>query len=425
MPASQLRILAPLHHPAADGGLVRLAATLALRPGSELRFVHAVPEGSVPEPDAATGLERAATVARELGVTAQTHLESGTDVPTVVDQAIQRWRCNLLCMGWQADVQRDAVLSAPIRALAKSQAVDTVIFKDRGGLPARRILVPTGGGVHSVMSLQIAQELAHTWGSSLEVIRVARDPRCRPDDPRLHRYCAQIEEDARTQLQLLRIEAPLTVVASTEVVEPILERARDSDLVILGASNDWRQDEYLAGSIPDEIANRVGCSVLMVRSASAVERLPLSRIFWEHTIRLDLHPPDKWAAIEQLIEALVEARQIPASEQQSVLAAAVARERKLSTALGHQTAIPHAPIPRLPGIIGCLGVCPDGLDFEEPQGEPVRFVFLLLTPQQNYRLYIPVLSQIAGLIRADEARAAILACQTPAEVSALIKAAER
>ncbi|MHC4606536.1 MAG: PTS sugar transporter subunit IIA, partial [Planctomycetota bacterium] len=90
-------------------------------------------------------------------------------------------------------------------------------------------------------------------------------------------------------------------------------------------------------------------------------------------------------------------------------------------ALGLETAVPHAPIPGLPGIIGCLGICPDGVDFEGAHGGPVRFIFLLLTPRQDYHAYIPALAQIADLMRPEETRAALLRCRTPSEVTALIK----
>ena len=63
----------------------------------------------------------------------------------------------------------------------------------------------------------------------------------------------------------------------------------------------------------------------------------------------------------------------------------------------------------------------EGVDFEGPYREPVRFVFLLLTPQQNYRSYIPVLAQIATLMRPDDTRQQFLQCQTPTEVTALIR----
>ena len=158
----------------------------------------------------------------------------------------------------------------------------------------------------------------------------------------------------------------------------------------------------------------------MVRSA-VTNDLKLSSIFWEQMIRLDLRPTDKWDAINQMIEVLIEEEQFPSTQRQRVLESALERERKSSTGLGHATAIPHAPIPDLPGIIGCLGICPEGLDFESSSGEKVHFIFLLLTPQQNYRSYIPVLAQIASLVRNDSMQEALLNTQTPAEVTARIK----
>ena len=133
---------------------------------------------------------------------------------------------------------------------------------------------------------------------------------------------------------------------------------------------------------------------------------------------LNLRLTDKWEAINQMIEVLIEEQQFPSTQRQRVLQSALERERKSSTGLGPATAIPHAPIPDLPGIIGCLGICPEGVDFDSNTGEKVHFIFLLLTPQQNYRSYIPVLAQIASLVRNDSMQQALLSAQTPAEVTA-------
>ena len=423
MPSPQLRILVPLHDPSAEDGLVRLAASLASPPWGELHLTHVVTPDSHPPAEIPSLLQRAADIALEMGIGAIPHLEEGQEVTQVIEQAISRWNCNMMLMGWKAEVKRDAVLSATNRDLTKAMGVDTLIFKDRGLASPRRILVPTGGGSHAMMGLQIAHDLAEQWGAELSVLRIARDAHCRPDDPILNLYCRQLLEDTQLQLQLLGIEAPIEVVPAPDIISPIADRARHSDLVVLGASNDWRQEEYLAGSIPDEIANQVSGSVLMVRAATS-DRTSLSSILWEHTIRLDLHPKDKWDAITQMVDLLVEEKQIPLPERQKVLDAALARERQISTAMGHQTAIPHAPIPDLPGIIGCLAICPEGIDFQGSQDELTHFIFLLLTPQQNYRNYIPVLSQIAYLIRPDETRRALLECQTPTQVTALLKAQE-
>ena len=158
----------------------------------------------------------------------------------------------------------------------------------------------------------------------------------------------------------------------------------------------------------------------MVRSRSTANNR-LSGIFFENTVRLHLQTRDKWEAIGQMVDVLVEERQIPASERDQVLASALNRERKSSTAMGRETAIPHAAIDNLPGIIGALGICREGVDFDGADGEPVRYIFLLLTPRQNYRSYIPVLGQIASLMRGEEMREELLDCRTPAELTALLK----
>lgn len=420
MPPAQLRILVPLENPHQETNLVDLAAALAIPPWGELHLTHVVTPNAKPQPDVRQILELHATRTISSNIGALVHLTEGEDVTVEIQRAIRRWSCNMMVMAWKADVERDAILASQNRALTKNIDVDTLIFKEKETGPVRRILVPFGGGNHSLMGVQIAYDLAKTWGAELKILRIARDARCDPTDPILQRYCSQLTNDTQLQLELMGINEPLTIIPSVDVVTPIVESAKDCDLVVLGASNDWRQEEHLAGSIPDEIAYEVPSSVLMVRSATAIQP-QLSHIFWEHTVRLGLAPKDKWDAITQIIDALIEEKQIPASERESVLAAALGRERKGATSLGHGTAIPHAPIPDLPGIIGCLGICPKGIDFEGPTGEPVHFIFLLLTPEQNYRSYIPILAQIATLMRDSVTRRDILASQTPSEVTAILK----
>ena len=425
MAKSSSRILVAIQNPDTEDALVRLAGTLAASSNGELHLTHVTTGDGDRSASAGRQLERAAHVATSMSVKAVPHLVEGESVTDAIRSSVREWDCDTMVMGWRGDVDRDAVLASENRALTKSLDVDTLIFKEKTPQPPGRILVPTGGGSHSLMGIQVARDLADEWDADMEVVRIARDRNCRPEDPILLRYCGQVYEDTLLQLKLLDIEAPITVVPSSDIISSVVERAEDGDLLVLGASNDWRQDEHLAGSIPDEIAYRCPCSVLMVRSRRAPASYRLSNIFWEHTIRLDLRPSDKWDAIDQMVDILVEEKQIPPSQIQPIRNAALAREKKASTAIGHETAIPHAPIADLPGIIGALGICPDGVAFDGLDGGPVRYIFLLLTPQQNYRTYIPVLAQIASLMRSNDTRAAFLRCETPSELTALIKKSER
>ena len=423
MASSELRILVPLESPSEEQALTQFAANLAQTRNGELHLTHiATPQDS--PPDANQQLERVAELAKAEGVATETHIVESDDVTTGIQETLKTRNCNMIVMGWYHAVERDAILAAQNRALTKATNVDTLIFKHRDTPPIKRILVPTGGGNNALMGIQLASELARLWQVPIEIVRVARDLRHRADDPILKRYCEQLQEGTKLQLELLGVDAPVQVQHADDVVESIVKHARETDLLVLGASNDWIQEDHLAGSIPDEIANKVLGSVLMVRSLTP-NRLRLSSIFWENTIRLDLQPTDKWDAITQMVDALVDERQVPASQRDNVLKRALERERKSSTALGHETAIPHAPIPDLPNIIGCLGICPQGVNFEGLYADPVRCIFLLLTPQQNYLSYIPLLAQIATFMKVDENRNAVLQCQTPSEVVSLIRHQEK
>jgi hypothetical protein len=59
----------------------------------------------------------------------------------------------------------------------------------------------------------------------------------------------------------------ITIKESTDVTGGILEELedRDDDLIIIGASHEWGIRNVLFGTIPDIIADRAPCSVLMVR----------------------------------------------------------------------------------------------------------------------------------------------------------------
>ena len=65
-------------------------------------------------------------MAHDIGAIA--HLEQDEDVTSGIQRAVRRWSCNMMLMAWNASVERDAILSAPNRALTKDIDVDTFDF---------------------------------------------------------------------------------------------------------------------------------------------------------------------------------------------------------------------------------------------------------------------------------------------------------
>ena len=176
MPPTDLRILVPLEKPGSEEGLVRFAATLALTRRGELHLTHILTESASQE-HAGQLLQQMKRVQAGQEVHAIPHLVEASTVTDGIKAAVDRWKCNMMVMGWYHEVEKVAILAARNRALAKEIRLDTLIFKDRNFRPAKRVLVPTGGGSHALMGLQIGYELARAWKAEIEVMRIARAPR--------------------------------------------------------------------------------------------------------------------------------------------------------------------------------------------------------------------------------------------------------
>jgi Kef-type K+ transport system membrane component KefB/mannitol/fructose-specific phosphotransferase system IIA component (Ntr-type) len=110
-------------------------------------------------------------------------------------------------------------------------------------------------------------------------------------------------------------------------------------------------------------------------------------------------------AIEELTGALHrELGDLASTATRTVLA----REREAPTALGEEVAIPHAALEGLKTPLLALGLSRRGIDFDAPDGLPVRIVFLLLMPPRAYEEEVRVLASIARSIFDARAREALL-----------------
>jgi Kef-type K+ transport system membrane component KefB/mannitol/fructose-specific phosphotransferase system IIA component (Ntr-type) len=97
-------------------------------------------------------------------------------------------------------------------------------------------------------------------------------------------------------------------------------------------------------------------------------------------------------------------------EAARIVAAALAREHLVSSAIGNSVAVPHARIEGLGEPIVVIGCAPHGMDFNARDGQPVRLVILLVTPLENAEIQLRLLASVAH------------ACQNAALVERLISA---
>jgi len=98
------------------------------------------------------------------------------------------------------------------------------------------------------------------------------------------------------------------------------------------------------------------------------------------------------------------------------------REATASTGLGDEVAVPHAVIAGLSKPLMALGFSPDGIDFNAPDGQPARIVFLLLMPPRAHDQEVRILAQIARAVIEQPARTRLLQAKTLNEVLTLVSA---
>ena len=91
-------------------------------------------------------------------------------------------------------------------------------------------------------------------------------PKSEFDQESLQFFQGLAEEYARDALEDAGVDAEISAVIDTNPSDAIIKASSDYDLVIIGASNEWRLRQWLFGSFPDKVANHSSASVLMVRS---------------------------------------------------------------------------------------------------------------------------------------------------------------
>ena len=129
---------------------------------------------------------------------------------------------------------------------------------------------------------------------------------------------------------------------------------------------------------------------------------------------LDFNPVDKWESISLLVGHLLKNERIPEEEHGTIADAVLARERSMSTGMEHGIAIPHAAVEGVETLAVALGIirAENGLNFDSIDGQPARFVVLLVIPKAQKLLHIRTLADVARVLSKNEVREKLLSAET-------------
>ncbi len=185
----------------------------------------------------------------------------------------------------------------------------------------------------------------------------------------------------------------------------------------------YRSFQFCAFGPAEDLANRFGSCYTPGRRKEA--SMLLCELLRDDVVKVGMKAPDKWGAIEQLVDLLVTAHGLQPDEREAIIKALFDRERSLSTGLEKGLAVPHASVEGLKEAIAALGTCREGIPFESVDGQPARMIVLVVIPKGLFNQHIGTLASIARLSGNPHLRESIVGAKTPEQILATIRNLEQ
>jgi amino acid transporter/nucleotide-binding universal stress UspA family protein len=211
-------------------------------------------------------MEAAIQEARAFEVPVHTMIRVGRHVGSAILDTARARDSNLIILGWPGYTQsRDMAFGNVIDLLAKNPPCDIAVVRFRHREAPQRILIPTAGGLHTQLAIELAIAQARQYEGEY--------PGRRPTITLLY----ITPEDANSGAmaggyELLRslaagFDYPLQALVATspDVVSGILREAEEHNLVVIGATEERLFEQRLFGSIPYRVASECSKTVIMVK----------------------------------------------------------------------------------------------------------------------------------------------------------------
>lgn len=146
----------------------------------------------------------------------------------------------------------------------------------------------------------------------------------------------------------------------------------------------------------------------------------ISEFLSESTIKIGLEARTKTAAIEEMVDLLVEEHEISLTNRTSVIEAVLERERMVSTGMEHGVAIPHGAADTVDDLVAAMGICNPGIDFQSIDGRPTYIVLLLILPANKYGSSVQAMAGVSRILTHEKLRDRIRSARTASEVMDVI-----
>ncbi len=135
----------------------------------------------------------------------------------------------------------------------------------------------------------------------------------------------------------------------------------------------------------------------------------------------EMKATERWPAIVELIDLLVQLDKIKPDARESILTSLKQREETMSTGIGFGIAIPHCSSDRLDEVVAAFGRSTQGIEFDALDNAPVKFVVLFIVPKNQFQTHLRTLASIAKFLNDRATRERLANAQSTADILSIFR----
>ena len=151
--------------------------------------------------------------------------------------------------------------------------------------------------------------------------------------------------------------------------------------------------------------------------------MKITDLIKKEAIDLNVKASTKKEIIEKAVELMSKNQNI--TNKEDYLKLVLEREKKGTTGIGEEIAIPHGKgdSSSSPGVAAM--VIPEGTDFNSLDGKPVKLLFLIAAPNTEDNVHLEVLSRLSSLLMDENFRKELIKAKSKEEFLEIIDNAEK
>ena len=254
--------------------LVDFASLVAQVEDGELNLLHVV---EVPETlpidaidrlylsEVRWSLGRLRRHAEEAGVNVKARVEVSHRVYDAILDNVKDDDIDLLVVGWKGGGRRGLILGSNVDRFVQDAPCDVIVFKAAGMKPKlERILIMNAPEWHVSYATGYAILLAKKHKAAITILSVVQTDL---EAEREKAYSARLAAMCRTH----GVPFEEKMVRIRNIVDTVVAEAEGFDLLVLGASSEWRLTQFAFGPMQDQIARKTSTPTLMVRKVRRAE----------------------------------------------------------------------------------------------------------------------------------------------------------